>query len=150
MKPALDVSAIVVWLYALFTGVNYPESKVREAYMGPTCGRQDPGGPHVGPINLAIRVHWTVVWLVSWLKNRTSLTQVNLLPHNKNTIAGNGCKTAWSHEWWLEKLFGVNGCDPISSNMFCHWHQVADNNCTWSIMCRKKVSMIIGFLAWIM
>ena len=23
--------------------------------MGPTWGRQDPGGPHVGPMNLAIR-----------------------------------------------------------------------------------------------
>ena len=32
-----------------------PDSKVHEAYMGPTWGRQDPGGPHVGPVNLAIR-----------------------------------------------------------------------------------------------
>ena len=35
---------------------NSPESKVHEAYMGPTWGRQDPGGSHVGPVNLAIRV----------------------------------------------------------------------------------------------
>ena len=34
----------------------YPDSKVQEAYMGPTWGRQDPGGTHVGPMNLAIRV----------------------------------------------------------------------------------------------
>ena len=34
----------------------FPENKVHEAYMGPTWGRQDPGGPHVGPMNLAIRV----------------------------------------------------------------------------------------------
>ena len=32
-----------------------PDSKVHGAYMGPTWGRQDPGGPHVGPMNLAIR-----------------------------------------------------------------------------------------------
>ena len=32
-----------------------PDSKVYEAYMGPTWGQQDPGGPHVGPMNLAIR-----------------------------------------------------------------------------------------------
>ena len=31
------------------------DSKVHEAYMGPTWSRQDPGGPHVGPMNLAIR-----------------------------------------------------------------------------------------------
>ena len=33
-----------------------PGNKVHGAYMGPTWGRQDPGGPHVGPMNLATRV----------------------------------------------------------------------------------------------
>ena len=33
---------------------NHPDSKVHGANMGPTWGRQDPGGPHVGPVNLAI------------------------------------------------------------------------------------------------
>ena len=32
-----------------------PDSKVHGAYMGPTWGRKDPGVPHVGPMNLAIR-----------------------------------------------------------------------------------------------
>ena len=31
-----------------------PDSKVHGTHMGPTWGRQDPGGPHVGPMNLAI------------------------------------------------------------------------------------------------
>ena len=35
---------------------NIPRSQGSWAYMGPTWGRQDPGGPHVGPMNLAIRV----------------------------------------------------------------------------------------------
>ena len=30
---------------------NGPDSKVN---MGPFWGRKDPGGPHVGPMNLAI------------------------------------------------------------------------------------------------
>ena len=34
----------------------YPDSKVHGANMGPIWGRQDPGGPHGGPINLAIWV----------------------------------------------------------------------------------------------
>ena len=34
---------------------KFPDSKVHEAYMGPTWGRQDPGGPHFGPMNLPIR-----------------------------------------------------------------------------------------------
>ena len=31
-----------------------PDSKVYGANIGPTWGRQDPGGLHVGPMNLAI------------------------------------------------------------------------------------------------
>ena len=35
----------------------FPESKVNEAYMGTTRGRQDPGGPNVGPMSLVISVN---------------------------------------------------------------------------------------------
>ena len=34
---------------------NNPDSKAHEAYMGPIWDRQDPGGPHVGPMNLVNR-----------------------------------------------------------------------------------------------
>ena len=37
-------------------GYAFPDNKVHGAYMGPTWGRQDPGGPHVGPMNFAIWV----------------------------------------------------------------------------------------------
>ena len=45
-----------------------PDSKVHGANMGPIWGRQDPGGPHVGPMNFAIwdalRVyHDSVMWI---------------------------------------------------------------------------------------
>ena len=33
---------------------NNPDYKVHGANMGPTWGRQDPGWPHVGPMNVAI------------------------------------------------------------------------------------------------
>ena len=36
--------------------IDNPDIKVHEANMGPIWGRQDPGGPHVGPMNLAIWV----------------------------------------------------------------------------------------------
>ena len=39
---------------------TFPDSKVREANMGPIWGRQDPGGPHVGPMNFAIWVYCDV------------------------------------------------------------------------------------------
>ena len=35
-----------------------PDSKVHGANMGPIWGRQDPGGPHVGPMIFAI---WEIV-----------------------------------------------------------------------------------------
>ena len=31
-----------------------PDSKVHGANMGPTWGRQDPGGPHISHMNIAI------------------------------------------------------------------------------------------------
>ena len=31
-----------------------PDSNIHGANMGPIWGRQDPGGPHVGPMNFAI------------------------------------------------------------------------------------------------
>ena len=38
------------------TSVVSPDSKVHGANMEPIWGRQDPGGHHVGPMNLAIWV----------------------------------------------------------------------------------------------
>ena len=33
---------------------THPDNKVHGANVGPIWGRQDPGGPHVGPMNFAI------------------------------------------------------------------------------------------------
>ena len=44
------------WKILQFIQWNFPDSKVHGANMGPTWGRQDPGGPHVGHVNLAIWV----------------------------------------------------------------------------------------------
>ena len=38
----------------------FPDSKVHGANMGPIWGRQDPGGPHFGPMNFAL---WVVLLL---------------------------------------------------------------------------------------
>ena len=47
-----------IWLYSAIFQWNfaYPDSKVHGANMGPIWGRQNPGGPHVGPMNFAIWV----------------------------------------------------------------------------------------------
>ena len=53
---------------------NYPDSKVHGANMGPLWGWQDPGGPLVGPMNLAIRVgqYHSCWYFVSLHSNKTN------------------------------------------------------------------------------
>ena len=53
MRGVPYVSLHIVWQLIKF---NYPDNKVHGANMGPIWGRQDPGGPHVGPMNFAIWV----------------------------------------------------------------------------------------------
>ena len=45
---------------------TYPDNKVNGANVGPTWGRQDPGGPHVDPMNFAIWVG-CIIFIVSIL-----------------------------------------------------------------------------------
>ena len=46
-----QIYVLHVWLAMISED---PDIKVDGDNMGPTWGRQDPGGPHVGPINIAI------------------------------------------------------------------------------------------------
>ena len=48
----IGFSSVVVQEYSERTG---PDSKVHGANMGPTRVLSSPDGPHVGPMNLAIR-----------------------------------------------------------------------------------------------
>ena len=41
-------------IYMATVSIGIPDSKVHGANMGPTWGQQDPGGPHVGHVNLVI------------------------------------------------------------------------------------------------
>ena len=45
----------VHWIYMPSCPNNHPDNKVHWANMGPTWVLSAPDGPHVGPINLAIR-----------------------------------------------------------------------------------------------
>ena len=44
-----------------------PEGTIHGANMGPIWGRQDPGGPHVGPMNLGHSVAHTHEQAVKYL-----------------------------------------------------------------------------------
>ena len=50
------------WNLLVIAKPCFPDSKVHGANMGPIWGRQDPGGPHVGPMNIAIWVAFLVFW----------------------------------------------------------------------------------------
>ena len=57
--------AVSIYSWVIPANGYIPESKVHGANMGPTWGRQDSGGPHVGHMNLAIRDNImlrTAVW----------------------------------------------------------------------------------------
>ena len=52
--------SVVVWILPFIQralksyGIVTPDRKVHEARMGPTWGRQDPGGPHLGHVSLTV------------------------------------------------------------------------------------------------
>ena len=41
----------------------YPDGKIHGANLGPIWGRQDPAGPHVGPMNFAIWVGISMIYV---------------------------------------------------------------------------------------
>ena len=62
-------------------GVQDPDSKVHGANMWPIWGRQDPGGPHVGPMNSALRgVIRSLDLLVKLMSLVCSLCQYHIWP----------------------------------------------------------------------
>ena len=50
----------VLWVTYWDPDCGILDSKVHGAYIGSTWGRQDPGGPHVGPMILAI---WDMLYV---------------------------------------------------------------------------------------
>ena len=69
------------WINADLRGLYYgkfPDSKVHGANMGPNWVLSAPDGPHVGPMNLAIRVG--LRYLLSTGSNNTGLAMIIVGP----------------------------------------------------------------------
>ena len=63
--------------------IHHPDSKVHVANMGPIWALSAPDGPHVGPMNLAIRVI-LIVWL-GWKQHEcSSSVDMFTYPHSVN------------------------------------------------------------------
>ena len=53
-----------IYFHISRSGQHCPDSKVHGANMGPIWGRQDPGGPHVAPMNSAI---WVTFFIANYV-----------------------------------------------------------------------------------
>ena len=74
MRPSLVVACCLSSTEP-FIWNNNPDSKVHGGNMGPILGWQDPGGPHVGPMNFAI-------W--EWLNVHRTLGNKSMCNFNQN------------------------------------------------------------------
>ena len=106
----------------------YPDIKVHGANMGPIWGRQDPGGPHVGPMNLAIWVSLLRPFTTSWLLEIPPLWYVTFSP-------------------WLAKLFWGNIKNIFAFSVISqHWDGTRSvNPSSWMI--RTHVSCMVSTMA---
>ena len=176
-ETSLQSNAVSNWLVAnlesvlhyqfLASHVIHPDSKVREANMGPTWGLSAPDGPHVGPMNLAIRaciyaphVCFTGTRTISWLCQWSNLRGYgwNRPIPNKNE-ARIVCIVLWmycfSDKYVVDEL-SHNG--PISQIAECvcsipHNAPFRTEMCTfmfWMEQCGIWKRCILGFfILWI-
>ena len=95
---------------------HVPDSKVHGANMGPTWVLSAPDGPHVGPMNLAIRdslyqpieAGWCMYASVKWV----SIDSGNILSHLWHQAS------YYLDQWWL-----IDNC--VLRNKF-HWNLLRD------------------------
>ena len=92
------VETLVACLLTIVASWRHYRSKVHGAIMGPIWGRQDPSGPHVGPMNFAI---WVVtLWRVvaQWRHGDMETSSRYVFFHGHLWI-----------EWWqLLLLWGIS------------------------------------------
>ena len=84
--------------YNIDTVRFFPDSKVHVAHMGLTWVLLAPGGPHVGPMNIAIRVH-TYLWFD---------------PSTNTIIYQNGSKISYNLEFVSPAAIVRQGCLLLS------------------------------------
>ena len=85
-----------------------PHIKVHGADMGPTWGRQDPGGPHVGPINLAL--------LEFVLYERNSSVTRGFLPQRAIDTLG---KILPANQFHIKSKFITGGLGTKGRQLWC-------------------------------
>ena len=132
-----------------------PDSKVHGANMGPTWVLSAPDGPHVGPINLAIREHYrievTAVWF-GWASYTTCVTRaISTSEYKQHILVWSSLIQALSrglmvlsHYLGLCCLNGhLDACEHISVKFVFFLH---DTQIHWHH--RVNFNTFIGSLVW--
>ena len=97
----------VQWENVMWRNVSSPDSKVHGANMGPIWGRQDRGGPHVGPINLAI-------WVIATMMHhhvkilRSNQKKVQLVDYIVHSLRRKGVVLKLVRGWVIKSQFHMN------------------------------------------
>ena len=95
---------------------DFPDIKVHGANKGPIWGRQDPGGPHVGPKNIAIWVYSG--WTVWWWNLYCNICYSNLTHHAHSKTKTISCVMATLLHWHMPNLVLIVWF-PVNGNMNC-------------------------------
>ena len=99
------------------------ESKVHEANMGPTWVPSAPGGPHVDPIKLSIRVTWSNSWNLIRYSQQISARAfygTYSCPNRSWTILVRGVLVSYHKFGWASGRVGAWGpCKWDSCVMVC-------------------------------
>ena len=102
------------WQSRIQCRYNTPERKVYGANMGPTLDQQEPGGPHVGPMNLAIwdsSLYCTILHTaLEWL-----MQSINQGLNSQKTLHSSPVRVSYGPGLW-----GVY-CENFKENLlFCN------------------------------
>ena len=77
----LSCPSIIIYLHNIWwsvTAVWIHDSKVHGANMGLISGRQDPGGPHLGPMNFAIWNIFATLSTCRWFSEKCTIGLTNM------------------------------------------------------------------------
>ena len=94
-----------------------PDSKVHGANMGPIWGRQDPGGPHIGPMNFAIWDRKLFRAITSGLSQAFPI--VSSRPHYSDVIMS--AKASQITGVWIVHLTVCSGANQRDIKAPRHW-----------------------------
>ena len=94
----------------LYKATDIPDNKIHGANMGPIWGRQDPGGPHVDPMNFAIWDHYAydiviqecMLMCYSHSFILYVCDDVYVFCHNKSDTTSLSTNVPCYCEWWIK------------------------------------------------